>query len=127
MVSSILRKSLALMVLAAPALPAAAQPAGRLPGGRYDREIAQEVNTKLQGDAKLREVRATVDDGVVTLSGSVSRYDYKQKAEKKARKVKHVAGVQNRIAVRTANISDAELFDRLARSEERRVGKECRL
>ena len=113
--SRILRKSLALMMVAALALPAMAQPAGRLPGGRYDREIAQEVNKKLQDDAKLREVRATVDDAVVTLSGSVSRYDYKAKAEKKARKVEHVAGVQNRIAVRTANISDVELFNRLAR------------
>ena len=110
----ILNKLFALVVVAALSLPSLADSSDRLSGGRYDREIAAEVNKKLQNDGKLREVRAAVDDGMVTLSGSVARYDYKQKAEKKACKVKHVAGVQNRIAVR-------------ARSEERRVGKECRL
>ena len=111
----ILNKLFAFMVVAALSLPALADSSDRLSGGRSDREIAAEVNKKLHDNDKLREVRATVADGVVTLSGSVSRYDYKEKVEKKARKVKHVTGVQNRIAVRAEDISDAELFDRLAR------------
>lgn len=111
----ILGKLAALMVVAALSLPAWAEPTGRTGGGRYDRAIAAEVNQKLQDDGKLRDVRATVDDGVVTLTGNVERYVYKAKAEKKASKVKSVAGVRNLIAVRTDSISDAELFDRLAR------------
>lgn len=109
------KKLLAVTVLAALSLPAMARSTDRVAGSRYDRQIAAEVNKKLQDDGKLRQVRATVDDGVVALSGSVSRYADKEKAEKKAGKVKHVAGVRNLIAVRTANVPDGELFDRLAR------------
>jgi len=115
MQARILKKLFLITALAALSLPAMAQPKDRVADTRYDRQIAAEVNKKLQNDGKLRQVRATVDDGVVALSGSVSRYAYKEKAEKKARQVKHVAGVRNLIAVRTANVSDAELFDRLAR------------
>ena len=47
---------------------------------------------------------------------SFDKYRYEQeKAEKKARQVKQVTGVRNLIAVQTANVSDAELFERLAR------------
>lgn len=115
MQTMVLRKLFVIIALAALSLPAMASSGDRVAGSRYDRQIAAEVNQKLQDDSKLREVRATVDDGVVALSGSVSRYAYKEKAEKKAGKVQHVAGVRNLIAVRTANVSDAELFDRLAR------------
>ena len=111
----ILKKLFVIMALAALSLPALAQPKDGMAGTRSDRQIAAEVNKKLQGDSKLRQVRATVDDGVVALSGTVTRFAYKEKAEKKARKVKQVAGIRNLIAVQTANVSDAELFDRLAR------------
>jgi len=96
-------------------LPAAAYPADGVGGGRYDRVIAAEVNKKFQNDAKLADVRATVDDGVVTLTGSVARYADKEKAEKRAAKVKEVTHVRNRIAVRTEGLSDSELAQRLAR------------
>lgn len=111
----ILRNVLVIMTLAALALPVLAYPADRAAGGRYDSVIAAEVNKKLQGDNKLNDVRATVEDGGVTLTGSVSRYADKAKAEKKAAKVKNVADVRNLIAVQTENLSDAELAQRLAR------------
>ena len=96
-------------------LPVVAHPTDRSAGGRYDRAIAVEVNQKLHQDAKLADVRASVEDGVVTLTGSVALYADKEKAEKKASKVKNVADVRNQIAVRTANLSDVELAKRLAR------------
>ena len=111
----LLRNALIIMTLAALALPILAYPADRVAGGRYDSVIAAEVNKKLHDDAQLRGVRAAVEDGVVTLTGSVDRYVYKAKAEKKASKVRNVADVRNLIAVQTASISDAELFNRLAR------------
>ena len=103
------------VVAGALSLPATAHSTDPAMGGRYDRAIAVEVNHRLQGDAKLRDVRATVDDGVVTLTGSVARYADKAKAEKKAGKVKNVADVRNRIAVRTENITDTQLAARLGR------------
>ena len=115
MKARILRNMFLVMALAALSLPAMAQPKDRMAGRGSDPQIATEVNKKLQGDRKLRDVRATADDGLVTLTGHVSVYDYKEKAEKKARKVKQVAGVRNLIEVRTAKVSDAELFERLAR------------
>lgn len=110
-----LKKLFVIMALVALSLPAVAQPKDARAGSSNDRQIAVEVNKRLQGDAKLRDVRATVDDGLVTLSGQVALYSYKEKAEKKARKVQHVAGVRNLIEVRTAAVSDAELFERLAK------------
>jgi osmotically-inducible protein OsmY len=113
--AKVCKKLFALLMVGALSLPAWAHSGDRAEGGRYDRQIAVEVNQKLQDDAQLRDVRAAVDDGVVTLRGSVSRYVYKEKGEKKASKVKHVADVRNLIAVRTESLSDAELFRRLAR------------
>jgi osmotically-inducible protein OsmY len=115
MVAGIPKKLYLMVVLAALSLPALAHSTDRASGGRYDSMIAAQVNHKLQDDAKLRDVHATVDDGMVTLRGNVERYVCKAKAEKKAGKVKSVAGVRNLIAVRTENISDAELFERLSR------------
>src|SRR5512135_857162 len=112
MKARILKNMFLVMALVALSLPAMAQPKA-VRGS--DRQIAAEVNKKLQDDSKLRQVQATVDDGLVTLSGHVSVYDSKEKAERKARQVKRVSGVRNLIAVQTANVSDAELFDRLAR------------
>ncbi len=109
------KKLFALVVVLALSLPAVARSADRVAGGRYDRGIAAEVNKRLHNDTKLGDVRATVDDGVVTLTGSVARYADKEKAEKRAAKVKDVTDVRNLIAVRTENLSDAELAQRLAR------------
>ncbi len=103
------------VVVAALSLPAVAYPADGAAGGRYDRSVAAEVNKRLHNDAKLGDVRATVDDGVVTMTGSVARYADKEKAERRAAKVRDVTEVRNLIAVRTENLSDAELAQRLAR------------
>lgn len=111
----IVRNVIIIMSLAALALPVLAYPSDRVAGGRSDSVLAAEVNKKLQGDSKLNGVRATAEDGVVTLNGSVSRFVYKAQAEKKASKVRNVADVRNLIAVQTESISDAELFNRLAR------------
>jgi osmotically-inducible protein OsmY len=111
----IISKVLIIITLAALALPILAYPADRAAGGRYDRVIAAEVTKKLHNDARLRDVRASVEDGVVTLTGSVVRYTDKATAQKKAGKVKNVADIRNLIAVRTENLSDAELARRLGR------------
>lgn len=115
MSTRIWRSLLAVVLAGVLALPAAARSTDPATGGRYDRAIAAEVNHKLQDDAKLRDVRATVEDGVVTLNGSVARYADKAKAEKKAGKVKNVADVRNRIAVRTESVTDTQLAARLGR------------
>ena len=111
----ICRKLFVLAGILALSLPAMAGSKDRVAGGSYVSVISTEVNRKLQGDAKLRDVQATVDDGVVTLTGSVARYADKAKAAKKAGKIKNVAGVRSRIAVRRENVTDVQLAERLGR------------
>lgn len=110
-----LKELFVILALAALSLPAMAQPKDRKTDRRNDRQIAVEVNQKLQEDSKLRDVHATVEDGWVGLNGHVSLYAYKEKAEKKARKVHGVTGVRNHIAVETAKVSDGKLFESLAK------------
>jgi hyperosmotically inducible periplasmic protein len=83
-------------------------------GGRYDQQIQQEVNKKLQDKEKLRGVRATVDDGIVTLTGTVDSLMDKINAEKRARNVDHVQGIRDHVQVAGENVEDAKLADRLA-------------
>jgi hyperosmotically inducible periplasmic protein len=83
-------------------------------GARYDGQIQQDVNHKLQQKDKLRGVSATSEDAIVTLSGTVAIYQDKVNAEKTARKVDHVTGVRNLIEV-GSQASDARLQQELSR------------
>ena len=83
--------------------------------GRWDAQVQQQVSRKLAEKDRLQRVQASVEDGIVTLGGTVDLYAYKAEAEKRVRGVAHVAGVRNRIDVAGARVSDAQLEDRLAR------------
>ncbi|HZQ91828.1 MAG TPA: BON domain-containing protein [Terriglobales bacterium] len=83
-------------------------------GARYDGQIQQDVNQKLQQKDKLRGVSATSEDGIVTLTGTVEVYQDKVNAEKTARKVDHVAGVRNLVEV-GPQVSDAQLQEEISR------------
>ena len=60
-------------------------------------------------------MQATVEDGIVTLTGSVDLYQQKLDAAKKVRKTADVQGVRNLIAVEGKSVSDAELAAQLDR------------
>jgi hyperosmotically inducible periplasmic protein len=80
-----------------------------------DQEIEAKVTNKLQKSKELSGVRASVEDGVVNLAGTVDRYKDKLKAEKDARHAGHVSGVRDLIQVGGAVVPDAELEAKLAR------------
>lgn len=80
-----------------------------------DLTVEQAVNSKLQQKKQLRDVRATVDDGVLTLQGSVARYQDKLDAEKRARKAAKAADVRDLVEV-SSTAPDEQLRARLARS-----------
>lgn len=98
---------LAAVLLAAPAFAQATQ------AGGTDAQILQDVQKQL-GKKQWSNVTATVDDRIVTLSGTVGLYNDKVNAEKKASRVKNVSDVVNNIQVAGDNISDDELFAKLA-------------
>ena len=81
----------------------------------YDAGIRTAVTQKLASKTELRGVQASVEDGIVTLTGAVASYPDKLEAAKKA-KTDHVAGVRNLIEVNAPAISDADLQAKLAKS-----------
>jgi len=81
--------------------------------GRYDADISKEVQNKLDKD-RFKNVRASVNDGLVTLTGTVELFAHKHQAEDRVRDVDHVQAVSNRIEVAGKQVSDAELQEKLA-------------
>ncbi len=95
-------------VLALPAF------AGERRGEANDQKIQQEVNKVLNGNKAWKDVRARVDDRVVTLDGSVPLYRDKQKLEQKIAKRKEVTGVRDHVEIAGTTASDLQLQDTLA-------------
>lgn len=81
-------------------------------GNRADAAIAAEVRNALLIDpaTDAYEVRVRVEDGVATLAGTLDSFAEKRLAERTARAVRGVRGVQNQLEVAHAeDRSDAEI------------------
>jgi hyperosmotically inducible protein len=81
---------------------------------RYDSDIQTRVTQQLAKKSEFRNLQASTEDGIVTLSGAVDLYQQKLDAAKKVRKLDKVQGVRNEIAVSTT-APDAELEAKLDR------------
>jgi len=81
---------------------------------RYDNQIQTTVGQKLAAKSQFHEVKSSVGDGIVTLTGTVDLYQGKLDAAKLARKAANVQGVRNLITVAGPNVSDAQLEQKLA-------------
>jgi hyperosmotically inducible periplasmic protein len=81
---------------------------------RYDNQIQTAVTQKLAAKNQFRDVQASVEDGIVTLTGTVDLYQRKLDAAKLARKIASTQGVRNLITVGGANVPDAQLEQKLA-------------
>lgn len=101
----------AILVLA---LMSAMSVAQTSPAARYDGEIETATAQKLATKGELKNVRSNVEDGIVTLTGTVDLYQRKLDAAKLARKIKDVRGVRNLIEVAGPNIPDQQLEQKLA-------------
>ena len=83
--------------------------------GRYDQQIQQAVSQKIHDAKHLQRVNSSVEDGIVTLTGTVGLYQEKLDAAKKVKKVANVAGVRNDIVVAGENVPDSQLLQKLAK------------
>ena len=83
--------------------------------GRYDQQIQQAVSQKVRAAKQLQNVKATVEDGIVTLTGTVDLYQDKLDAAKKVKKLANVNGVRNDIAVAGETVPDSQLQQKLAK------------
>lgn len=105
---SLLRGVLPVALLACAAL---ALPQVSLAAGQQD--AASAVRSKLN-KSQYKNVQVNVDaNGIATLSGTVSLYEYKMDADRATHKVKGVVAVRNDIQVAGPNIPDAELQKQL--------------
>lgn len=82
---------------------------------RYDNQIQTTVTHKLATKSQFAEVKSNVEDGIVTLTGTVDLYQRKLDAARLARKTASVQGVRNLITVAGLDVPDAQLEQKLAR------------
>jgi len=82
---------------------------------RYDNQIQTTVTQKLTAKSQFRDVKSSVEDGIVTLTGTVDLYQRKLDADKLARKTANAKGVRNLITVAGPTVPDAQLEQKLAR------------
>ena len=83
--------------------------------GRYDQQIQQAVSQKIHEANQLQSVSSSVEDGIVTLTGTVGLYQDKLDAAKKIKKLANVSGVRNDITVAGETVPDAQLQQKLAK------------
>src|SRR5712692_3160603 len=81
---------------------------------RYDSDIQTRVTQQLAKKQDFRNLQATTEDGIVTLSGTVDLYEQKLDAAKKVRKLDKVQGVRN-LATVSSSVPDAEVEAKLER------------
>ena len=82
---------------------------------RYDAQVQNAVMHKLASKSQYENVTASVEDGIVTLTGTVNLFQQKLDAAKLARKIQNSQGVRNLITVAGPNVPDAQLEDKLTR------------
>src|SRR5580658_1653848 len=103
----ILSSTLALLVLLSMTAMAAT--------GRYDEQIQQAVSQKIHDAKQLQSVSSSVEDGIVSLTGTVGLYQDKLDAAKKIKKLANVSGVRNDIEVAGPTVPDGQLEKKLAK------------
>jgi hyperosmotically inducible periplasmic protein len=73
---------------------------------------ASDAQAKLK-KSQFKDVKVAVDNGIATLTGTVTLYEYKQNAANRVRKAKGVTAVRNLIEVGGPNVPDSELRAKL--------------
>ncbi|MGA2571479.1 MAG: BON domain-containing protein [Terracidiphilus sp.] len=97
------------LVFAAALLGAALALPQLSPAAAGQQDVTGAVRAKLD-KSQFKDVQVTLDaNGIVTLSGTVSLYEYKADADKVAHKVKGVAAVRNQIQVAGPSVPDSQL------------------
>ncbi len=90
--------------------------------GQNDSQIQSDL-TKEFNSNRFRDVKVSVSEGIVSLSGNVEVFAFKEDAEKKAQHLKNSVAVRNNIRVSGAQISDSDLQANLVKKlEYDRVG-----
>ena len=95
------------------AVPARATAQGGSNDAQNDAQIQADVMKALD-NKRFKDVKASVKNGVVTLTGTVDLYSAKVDADNRAHHRKNVKGVENEIEVAGPTVDDRTLRDKLA-------------
>jgi osmotically-inducible protein OsmY len=102
------------VILAGVSLPVMAQANRQQKQSARDQQVQKLVTAELREKEKFQGVSASVEDGIVTLAGTVELFIDKENAEKRVRKIRNVDGVRNHIQIAGKQVSDLELRETLA-------------
>lgn len=80
-----------------------------------DVSVSAEVQKMLADHPSFSAVRASVEDSIVTLQGSVESYQNKVRLHDKVKGLKGVEGVRNQVRVNAPPVADDQLAETLAR------------
>lgn len=80
--------------------------------GRNDAQIQADV-MKVLDSKKFKDVKSSVRNGIVTLTGTVEVYSTKMDADNRARRRRNVRGVENLIEVSGPTVDDVTLRNKL--------------
>lgn len=81
-----------------------------------DNNLRAEIANKALNKSQFKDVHATVQDGMVTLTGTVAVVDSKWQADKRVHNIKGVKGVDDQIQVAGPTMSDAELQQKVVKA-----------
>ncbi len=81
-----------------------------------DNQILADVQNKALNKSQFKNVKATVQNGVVTLTGTVDVYSQKEDLDKRVHRIKNIKGVENEVEVAGPEVPDAVLQDKLIKA-----------
>ena len=108
-----MRRTTAVLFLAMCASFLSATAAAQRTAAKYDQQILQDVDKYIQSKKEFQGVKASVEDQIVTLEGTVNLYIDRESLEKKVEKMKNVDGIRNHVQIQS-NVPDEQLRQSLA-------------
>jgi hyperosmotically inducible protein len=108
----------AIMLTISPAVvaPHSATAVAQSTNAGLDNQILADVQNKALNKSQFKNVKATVQNGIVTLTGTVDVYSQKEDLDKRVHRIKNIKGVENEVEVAGPEIPDAVLQDKLIKA-----------
>jgi osmotically-inducible protein OsmY len=82
-------------------------------GGRYDAQVRERVGQVLASNKDYKNIKADVEDGIVTLSGDVVLHSVRRGLVARIHRIAHVVGVENQIVLAPPALPDNVLSGRV--------------